>query len=88
MTREQDGNVSHADLASDLPTVFKMLGATFHLTGLNGSRSVVTSNFFTDLFRAALDENEILTAIEVPTEATETGSAYTKMANKRHHVMQ
>ena len=75
------GNVSHADPASDLPTVFMMLGATFHMTGPNGPRSVVASNFFTDLFMTALDENEILTTIEVPAEATETGSAYAKMAN-------
>src|SRR5262245_47621338 len=32
------GNVSHADPASDLPTVFTALKATFHLTGPNGSR--------------------------------------------------
>ena len=76
------GNVSHADPASDLPTVFTMLGATFHLTGPNGSRSVVASNFFTDLFQTAMDKNEILKAIEVPAEATETGSAYTKLANR------
>jgi carbon-monoxide dehydrogenase medium subunit len=75
------GNVSHADPASDLPTVFTMLGATFHMTGPNGSRTVVAANFFTDLFETALDENEILTAVEVPAEATETGSAYTKMVN-------
>jgi carbon-monoxide dehydrogenase medium subunit len=76
------GNVSHADPASDLPTVFTMLGATFHLTGPNGSRSVVASNFFTDLFQTAMDKNEILKAIEVPAEATDTGSAYTKLANR------
>ncbi len=89
VTRGQDGNVSYTDLASDLPTVFTMLWATFHLTDPNGSRSVVASNFFTDLFKAALDENEILTAIEVPAEATNSGSAYTKMANKtsRHTVI-
>jgi CO/xanthine dehydrogenase FAD-binding subunit len=46
-------------MASDLSSVFTMLGATFHLAGPNGSRSVVASNFFTDLFKAALDENEI-----------------------------
>lgn len=76
------GNVSHADPASDLPTVFTMLGAIFHITGPNGSRSVAAANFFTDLFQTALDKNEILTSIEVPAEAAETGSAYTKLANK------
>jgi carbon-monoxide dehydrogenase medium subunit len=76
------GNVSHADPASDLPTVFTMLGAMFHMTGPNGSRTVAAPNFFTDLFATALDENDILTAVEVPAEAAETGSAYAKLANQ------
>ncbi|MDX1413308.1 MAG: xanthine dehydrogenase family protein subunit M [Candidatus Promineifilaceae bacterium] len=75
------GNVAHADPASDLPTVFTALGATFHITGSNGSRTVVAQSFFTDLFATALNKNEILTSIEVPAEAAETGSGYAKMAS-------
>lgn len=75
------GNVSHADPASDWPTVLTALGAIFHMTGPNGSRSVAASNFFTDLFATALDENEILTGIEVPAEIAEAGSAYAKLPN-------
>jgi len=75
------GNVSHADPSSDLPTVFTALGAIFQMTGPNGSRSVAGANFFTDLFETALVDNEILTGIEVPAEAAETGSAYAKLYN-------
>lgn len=75
------GNVAHADPASDLPTVFLALNATFHVTGPNGSRTINASNFFTGLFETALGEDEILTAVEVSAEAVETGSAYTKLFN-------
>ena len=34
------GNVAHADPASDLPTVLSAVGATFHATGPDGSRSI------------------------------------------------
>jgi carbon-monoxide dehydrogenase medium subunit len=73
------GNVAHADPASDMPTVLVALGATFHISGPNGNRTVAATDFFTDLFTTALQEGEILTAIEVP--KTSAGSAYAKLAN-------
>jgi carbon-monoxide dehydrogenase medium subunit len=76
------GNVAHADPASDLPTVLTALGATFHITGPNGDRSVAATDFFTGLFETALAENEILTAVEVPAHKAGTGSAYAKMRNR------
>jgi len=75
------GNVAHADPASDLPAVFLALNATFHMTGPGGSRSVPAASFFTGLFETALGDDEILTAVEVPAEAVEAGSAYTKLFN-------
>ncbi|RMG91929.1 MAG: xanthine dehydrogenase family protein subunit M [Chloroflexi bacterium] len=75
------GNVSHADPASDLPTVFMALGATFHITGPGGSRSVAATDFFVDLFTTALQDGEILTAIEVPALPAHTGSGYAKLFN-------
>lgn len=73
------GNVSHADPASDLPTVFTALGATFHLQGTNGSRAVAAADFFTGLFETALGEDELLIAVTVP--ANPGGSAYKKLSN-------
>ncbi len=74
------GNLAHADPASDLPTVFTALGATFHITGPNGKRSVLADDFFVDLFTTALEEGELLTGIEVAT-TEHGGSAYAKYAN-------
>ncbi|MCP4360997.1 MAG: xanthine dehydrogenase family protein subunit M [Chloroflexi bacterium] len=75
------GNVAHADPASDLPTVFLALNATFHISGSDGLRSVHAANFFTGLFETALAEGEMVTAVEIPAESAEMGSAYTKLFN-------
>jgi carbon-monoxide dehydrogenase medium subunit len=74
------GNVSHADPASDLPTALMALGATFHIQGPGGSRSVGAEDFFVDLFTTALGENDLLVAVEVPARGS-SGSAYAKLSN-------
>lgn len=75
------GNVAHADPASDLPTVFSALGATMTAVSKNGTREIAASEFFTGLFESALDEDELLTQIEVAAESDGTGSAYAKLFN-------
>jgi carbon-monoxide dehydrogenase medium subunit len=75
------GNVAHADPASDMPTVLIALGATFHISGANGDRTVAATDFFVDLFTTALQDGEILTAIEVPKSGAGSGSAYAKLVN-------
>ena len=73
------GNVAHADPASDLPTVFVALGATIHVQGPNGSRAILADNFFVDLFATDLQDDEIVTSVEVPQDGT--SSAYAKLFN-------
>lgn len=75
------GNVAHADPASDLPTVFVALGATFHVAGRDGERSVAADDFFTGLFSTALADGEVVTGVSVPGRAAGTGSAYAKFPN-------
>ena len=72
------GNVSHADPASDLPTVLTALGATFNVTGSSGERSIAASDFATGLLENALEEDEILTSVSVPSVPSGSGSAYVK----------
>ena len=65
------GNISHACLASDLPTVLKVMDAKFTIQGTGGlmrggSRVVSADDFFIGPFETDLGENEILTAIEMP----------------------
>jgi carbon-monoxide dehydrogenase medium subunit len=74
------GNIAHADPASDLPTVLTALGATIHLQGPGGVRSVSADDFFVDLFTTALGDGELVTAVEVAAEGS-AGSAYAKLFN-------
>ncbi len=72
------GNVSHADPASDLPTILNALGATFYLTSSKGERMVSVGNFFKGFFETDKRKGEVLVAVEVPAAGA---SAYEKMAN-------
>ena len=72
------GNLSHSDPASDLPAAVLALNGTLHITGPNGSRTIAASNFFVDLMTTALDPGEILTAVEIPAAAGNSGAAYLK----------
>ena len=72
------GNVSHGDPASDPPTALVALGATYNVTGPGGERSIAASDFATGLLENALQDNEILTGVSVPTIAPGSGSAYVK----------
>ena len=81
------GNVAHADPASDLPTVFTALNATFEIVGPNGSRDVSADDFFVDLFTTDLQDGEILRSIRIRTPHPgrmyndSAGSAYQKLFN-------
>ena len=74
------GNVAHADPASDLPTVLAALGATVGITGPEGERSVAVADFFTGVMMTTLGENDLLTAIRVPSAAGR-GTAYVKFSH-------
>ena len=75
------GNVSHADPASDLPTVLAALGATFSVTGPKGDRAIAVADFATGLLENALEDNEVLTSVSVPSEPAGSGSAYAKFSH-------
>ena len=75
------GNVAHADPASDLPTVLVALNARVIVAGPNGQRSVPAEEFFTGIMMTALEDNEILTAVQVPASVRGQGSAYEKFSH-------
>ena len=76
------GNIAHADPSSDLPTVLTALGATINIVGPQGERSVAAQDFFTGLFETTLQEGELVSSIDVPTEGSGAGSAYAKLFNQ------
>ena len=75
------GNASHADPASDLPTVLMALGASFNLQGPSGSRTVAADDFFIGPFETAVGANEVLTSVSVPVLASNQVAEYAKMAH-------
>jgi carbon-monoxide dehydrogenase medium subunit len=73
------GSVAHADPAADFPAVLLALGATIQAEGPNGRRTIAADDFFLDLFVTALQQNELLTGIQVPAkQPAGTGMAYEK----------
>ena len=75
------GNLAHADPASDWATVLTALGGTAIIQGPAGGRSVAVSDFVEDAFVTALAENEVITAVSVPTLASNQRAEYAKMAH-------
>jgi carbon-monoxide dehydrogenase medium subunit len=75
------GNVAHADPASDLPTVLVALDARFIASGPKGERIIAADGFFTGIMTTALNDDEILTAVEVPVSSAGQGSAYEKFSH-------
>jgi len=72
------GNIAHADPASDPPTVLLASEAIIHVQGTAGTRTIPAHDCFTGLFETGLKQDEVITAIEIPSAAGKK-SAYVKM---------
>src|SRR5436305_14897684 len=60
------GNVCSNDPTNHLPPLLVSLGATMHITGQNGERSVPAEEFFLGVYMTAAGPGELLTRITVP----------------------
>jgi aerobic carbon-monoxide dehydrogenase medium subunit len=60
------GSLAHADPAADLPMALVALGGSVDLRGPGGTRTVAADDFFTGYFETALELDELLTAVRVP----------------------
>lgn len=80
------GNIAHADPASDWGTVLTALEASVEALGPNGARSIPAGIFFVAPFATALADNEIITAVTVPTLARhDQESGHGHEHNHGHH---
>ena len=75
------GSISHADPAGDWPAPILALDADIKAVSTRGERWIAARDLFVELLTTALEADEILTAIRVPTLGARTGSAYLKL----HH---
>lgn len=78
------GSVAHVDIAADQPAAVLALGATMVVQGPDGTREIASDDFFVDALTAALEPNEVLTAIRIPTR--DGGSAYEKLGRRGGHT--
>jgi len=76
------GNLAHGDAANDHPALMLALRATVIATAQGGKRPIPIDEFFLGLFATALQQDEILTEIQIPVPAKGTGSAYHKLERK------
>jgi aerobic carbon-monoxide dehydrogenase medium subunit len=60
------GSLAHADPAADLPMALVALGGSVDLRGPAGTRTLTADDFFTGYFETALEPDELLTAVRVP----------------------
>ena len=76
------GNLAHGDAANDHPAVMLALNATIIVTGPDGKRAIPVDEFFFGFYMTAIQQNEILTEIQIPVPGPGTGSAYHKIERK------
>lgn len=76
------GNLAHGDPANDHPATMLALGAEIVAEGPDGRRTISVEDFFVDLMATALQPNEILTEIRIPTLPPNSGGAYIKFERK------
>ncbi len=72
------GSLAHADPAADYPAVMVATDAVIHLASQNGTRTKPASEFFMGFFETALNDGEIITAVEIPKLSASHKSCYTK----------
>ncbi|MCA9948236.1 MAG: xanthine dehydrogenase family protein subunit M [Anaerolineales bacterium] len=77
------GSLSHADPAAELPVITVALEAKFKLQRVGQSRWVNAEDFYAALFTTALEPEEILTEISIPSLPANTGWAFQELA-RRH----
>ena len=77
------GNIAHGDAANDHPAVMIALNAKVEITGPEGPRLVSIDEFFYGFYMTAVQANEILTEIQIPSPScAKCGNAYHKLERK------
>ncbi len=69
------GSVAHADPAAELPTALVALGGELVAAGADGRRRVIAAeDFFAGWFTTALEPDELLLTVRIPTMVRDDGS--------------
>ena len=77
------GSLAHADPASELPACMVALSATVVVRGPKGERRIGAADFFRGIYETALSPDELLIAVELPVEPTNSAHFFHEFA-RRH----
>jgi carbon-monoxide dehydrogenase medium subunit len=77
------GSLAHADPASELPACMLALNATVIVRGQGGERRIAAQDFFTGIYETALSPEELLVAVELPTNLENSTHFFHEFA-RRH----
>jgi len=77
------GSIAHADASGELPAVAMATDATMVVRGPSGERVVTADDFFLGHYTTAIDDDECLLRVDVPTAAASEGWSVQEVA-RRH----
>jgi carbon-monoxide dehydrogenase medium subunit len=77
------GNIAHADPASELPAVLRVLEGSVTARGPGGERTIAAEDFFVGYFETALGPAEVVTAVHFPAVPAGHGTAFIE-TSRRH----
>jgi len=76
------GSLAHADPAADWVTTMSLLDAGIVIVGVDGERTVPAHAFFLGPFTTALQDDDVIVAVEVPRFGAGARWAYRKLCRK------
>jgi carbon-monoxide dehydrogenase medium subunit len=77
------GSIAYADPAAEWPTCLLALGGSVVARGPKGERRIAADDFFTGLYSTALQDDELLTACEIPLANADHWFGFSELA-RRH----
>jgi carbon-monoxide dehydrogenase medium subunit len=79
-TASVGGNLAHADYRLDPPPPLLVLNSEVTALGPNGSRRIPLKNFFRGMYETALDPEEILVDVKIPTMPANSRAVYLRFS--------
>jgi carbon-monoxide dehydrogenase medium subunit len=76
------GAAVHADPFGDFPACLLALDAEFTVAGPRGERTIAARDFFVDTFTSAIEPQEVLREIQIPTPPAGSKGSYLKFSRR------
>ena len=77
------GNLAHADPASEMPAIVLALAGRLRAQSTKGERWIDAADFFVGALTTALDPDEMLTEVELPTVPPRSGACFMEVSRRR-----